>query len=130
MIGIDTNVLVRFLVADDPEQSEAARALVLRATPDAPLFVGTLVLAEVYWVLTRAMRYSPETVIRMLAELIDVPEFVFEHDRDARTLLSLMSAVDLADGLIAAAAIRAGCRRTVTFDRAAARALPDMELLS
>ena len=57
MTAVDTNVIVRYLVADDPGQAEAARSLLEQLTPDNPGFICSEVVIEAAWVLERSYRF-------------------------------------------------------------------------
>ena len=76
MIGLDTNVLVRYIVQDDPDQSAAAERLIEgRCTAQAPGYVSVLVLAELVWVLTSAYDYKKVAVIPVIRQLLRVRLF-------------------------------------------------------
>lgn len=132
MIGLDTNVLLRFLVPDDDRDQHAivARFMAQRTASD-PAFVSLVTLTETVWLLRRRLRYPNEHIRRAIVVLLSSPDFVFEeHDR----LMALCDRGewdrgDLADHLIAWIGLKHGCVSTVTFDRQAARAVPGMELL-
>ena len=131
MKGIDTNVLLRFLLNDDPVQSAAARSFVEAHTETGgTIFVNRVVLCETVWVLTRGYRYGKDVVADMLDELLDA-EGISIEDRvqvaDAVTLWR--SGFDFADALIGKINTAAGCATTLTFDRKAAR-LADFQLIS
>ena len=82
MIGVDTNVLVRYLVRDIPEQAEAARSLLEGLTPESPGFISREVAIETVWVLERSYRFSREQIADILKELTAVDELVFEAVED------------------------------------------------
>ncbi len=132
MIGIDTNVLLRFLVDDDVEQNESARRFMAERTEDDPVYLSAVVLAETVWVLRRRLGYSQRQITEMLRRLLGSVEAVIEFAEELEVALLEPDATisDLADCLVAWAALKAGCSRVVTFDRKAARAIPGMELLS
>ena len=123
MIGIDTNVLVRYLVQDDPEQSALASRLIDGLTVERPGFIALLTLAELVWVLRRAYGYRHELGRQTLAAILTTMEFQIE-DR-ALALAALRDyengGADYADCLIAQGALRAGCEAVYTFDRKATR---------
>lgn len=131
MIGIDTNVLVRFLVDDDERQNAAARGLLTGRTPEKPAFLSAVALAETVWVLRKRMEYPMPAIVAMLRELMSADSLIIEHTEELDALINGDDAriEDLADHLIAWSGIKAGCRTTVTFDRKAARSVPGMELL-
>lgn len=123
MIGIDTNILVRFLVQDDPAQAEAARSLFDRCSSRDPGFIGREVLVETVWVLERAYGKTPAQISGVILGLLESEELVIEEAADATVAAVAYGdgAGDFADHMIAAAAIRAGCKTLYTFDRKAAR---------
>jgi predicted nucleic-acid-binding protein len=124
MIGIDTNVLVRLLVADTPEQATAARVLVEEAEGRGEkVFVNRLVLAECLWVLASTYRTSKTDALSAVEKLAGHPVFVLE-DRDAWTdavATARKGRQEVVDLVVAATNAGKGCDTTFTFDRIAAR---------
>jgi len=122
MQGIDTNVLVRMIVDDDPDQCAAARAWASRLTPEAPGYVGLITSVEFIWVLQRTYGFARTAIIDTLRQLLNVPEIIFEDADDLNTALwrAEQSAADIVDALIVVRNTRAGCSDTVSFDRRAA----------
>ncbi|BCX82008.1 hypothetical protein MIT9_P1590 [Methylomarinovum caldicuralii] len=123
MICIDTNVLVRYLVQDDPEQSVLANRLIDGLSAECPGFIALLTLAELVWVLRRAYGYRRELIQQALAAILTTVEF---HIEDRPLALAALQAYengcgDYADCLIVHGALRAGCETIYTFDRKAAR---------
>ena len=123
MIGLDTNVLVRYFVKDDPEQTRRAVGLIHALTPTEPGFVGLAVLVELIWVITRRYRMKRDAISQTLAILLTSREIVVEQSDTVRAALQFHRSgnAGFADCLIAASAKAAGCSQTVTFDRIAAR---------
>jgi predicted nucleic-acid-binding protein len=132
VIGLDTNVLVRFLVDDDPAQNERARAFLSSRSFDDPVFVSAVTLAETVWLLNRRLKFPIASVIAMLRDLLASEGLVVEYADELGQLIGGdgTPGTDIADYLIAWAGRSAGCARTVTFDRAAAKSVPGMELLA
>ena len=130
MIALDTNVLVRFLVQDDPDQARLADEIIDQLTEEAPAFVGREVLVELVWVLERAYRLERAEIAGALDGLLAATELVIEGADDIGPALELYrnDGFGFADLMIAAAARRAGASEVVTFDRKAAR-LPGVRLL-
>ena len=130
MIALDTNVLVRFLVQDDPEQARLAGEVIDQLSEEAPGFVGREVLVELVWVLERAYRLGRAEIAGALDGLLASTELVIEGADEIGPALELYrnDGFGFADLTIAAAARRVGAREVVTFDRKAAR-LPGMRLL-
>ncbi len=123
MIGLDTNVVVRFLTQDDPIQSPIATRVMARLTRERPGFIGTVVLAEITWVLARAYKRPRAEIAGAVAGLLGSAEIVIENAPAAyRALGAYQQAAfaEFADALIAAAAASAGVSETVTFDKNAA----------
>jgi predicted nucleic-acid-binding protein len=130
VIGLDTNVLVRFLVQDDPDQARAAGVLIAGLTEADPGFVCREVLLELVWVLERAYGLARQDIAAALAGLLEARELVVEGgDRVAVAADRYRKGgAGFADQMVALAGQGAGCRETVTFDRKAA-GLPGMRLL-
>ena len=123
MIGLDTNVLLRVFVDDEPKQVAAVRRFVERAAPDG-LFISDLVLAETVWTLARRFRAKKDRVVEVLRQLLERAEFVFENRHDFRAALRAFASgrVDFADCLIAMRSRRLGVATTVSFDEDAIEA--------
>lgn len=130
MIGLDTNVLVRFLVQDDPEQAAAATALISGLTQSDPGFVCREVLVELVWVLERAYALPRTDIALALDGLLEAQELVIETaDRVAVAVDRYRKGgAGFADQMVALAGQGAGCSVTVSFDRKAAN-LPGMRLV-
>jgi predicted nucleic-acid-binding protein len=130
VIGLDSNVLLRHLVQDDPGQARLASAVLGELTPDEPGFVSLVALAEVAWVLRQGYRLPKPVVLDHLENLLSARELEFE---DAETVWTAVmqgrDGADFADALIADTAQLWGCEEVVTFDRRAAETL-GMRLLS
>jgi predicted nucleic-acid-binding protein len=119
LIGLDTNVLVRYLVEDDPEQSPRATALVEQAHEQGQrLFVPQVVLCELVWVLDSVYRYPLERITTVLRDLLRARQLVIEDLDSARKALDRYSAHggDFADYLIVERCRVAGCERVASFD--------------
>lgn len=123
MIGLDTNILVRYFVKDEPEQTRLAVNLIYALSPAEPGWVGQATILELVWVMTRIYRVKKDRVAQVLDMLLASRDIVVGQDDTVREALRLYSVgnADFADCLIASSAKAAGCSRTVTFDRRAAR---------
>lgn len=123
MIGLDTNLLVRYLTQDDAAQSkQAARIIDAAIEADEDLYLNHIVVCELTWVLSRAYGYAKDELLGVLEKILAAGQFAFE-DKDSlwRALEAFRrSRADFADGLIGVKNSTAGCRTTVTLDRAAA----------
>jgi len=127
MIGVDTNVLLRHILQDDPVQSPAASAFFAGRTSDDPVYVGRVVLVEALWSLRRWHGSDRSALVKMVRLLMSSNEAILE-DRVSihRALRDAEEAdADLVDAIIAHAAIDAGAVGAVTFDKRAQR-LPGM----
>jgi predicted nucleic-acid-binding protein len=130
MIGIDTNVLVRLLVADDQRQFEKARRLVRQeAARGDPVMVSQLVLLECEWVLRSRYGFAKAAIFGVLSGLLDSTDLQIEDEAGVEEALYLWkdSGADFADCLIAARNRALGCDSTLSFDAKAAK-LPGSRL--
>lgn len=130
MIALDTNVLVRFLVQDDPGQAELATRVIDQLTDEAQSFVSREVLIELVWVLERAYRLGRAEIATALDGLLAATELDVEGSDEVAPALELYrnDGFGFADLMIAAAARRVGAIELMTFDRKAAR-LPGVHLI-
>lgn len=130
MIGIDTNVLVRFIAQDDPVQSPKATVFMASLSRTNPGYVTLVALAEMAWVLRNHYRISRHALGDVVERLLNLPEVVIDCEPQVReTLIAFRaSSMDFSDQLIECCGNAAGCTETVTFDRKAAR-LTGMRLL-
>lgn len=131
MIGIDTNILVRYFTQDDAEQAKAATEfLKSECTTERPGWVNRIALCELVWVLERVYRSSREEIANVLEVLIQTAEFQIEDLTCVWNALSVYrdENVDFSDALLAATNLAHGCELTITFDRKAAN-LPGMRPL-
>jgi len=124
MLGIDTNVIVRLVVADDAAQTQRARKLIDQAlSRDEPVLVSLLVLLESEWVLRSRYRFGREALLSIFRALLESHELSFEDEPALEEALFRWkdNACGFADCLIAAHNRQMGCRATATFDGKAAR---------
>jgi predicted nucleic-acid-binding protein len=129
MLGIDTNVVVRLLVADDAGQTQRARRIVEHAlSRDEPVLVSLLVLLETEWVLRSRYGFNREALQGIFRSLLEARELSFEDEPALEEALFHWkdSPCEFSDCLITAHNRRMGCRATATFDARAAR-LPGAE---
>ena len=127
MLGIDTNVLVRFLVRDEEAQFEKARKLIKReVAAGSSVLVNQLVLLETEWVLRSRYSLAKNLIIQAISGLLDASDVRFEDEPAVEEALFIWkdSAADFADCLIGAKNRRLGCRATATFDMKASK-LPE-----
>lgn len=123
MIGIDTNILVRYLTRDDEQQSEIAHNYLMNEFTIEPAFINRIVQCEVVWVLERAYHYSREQIAHALEMIFRTRQFQVEDQEAALTALRLyrQSKADYADALIGVSNKVAGCELTITFDKKASK---------
>lgn len=117
MLGVDTNVLVRFLAEDDALQTpQAIRAL--SSANNQPIYVCRVVAAETFWVLTKVKKFPRQSVIDALRGVFGSVDFKVEAEDIMMQALDDCERVgcDFADALIALENRRAGCEATLTFD--------------
>jgi len=124
VIGLDTNILVRYIVQDHAEQSLAATRLIeTRCTQESTGFVSIIVLLELVWVLAAAYEYDKPVIASVIDQVLRTTEFTVEDGglvwlalRDFKS-----GSADFADCLIAHRNHSSGCETTFTFDRNAAK---------
>ena len=123
MIGLDTNVLVRYIMQDEPGQSAKATRLIESLDPDNPGFVCMVTVIELYWVLSSCYDLSPKQAADALEALVHSRQLVVERsDMVVRALrIHAGGKADFPDCLIERSAAAAGCVQTMTFDVRAAR---------
>jgi predicted nucleic-acid-binding protein len=123
VIGLDTNVLVRYIMQDDIQQSPLATRVVESLTPESPGFVPLVVVVELAWVLSSAYELSRGQLIEAFEALLRTKELIIERGEIVWKGLRLLQrgSGDFADYLIACSAEAAGCTRTMTFDRGAVK---------
>jgi predicted nucleic-acid-binding protein len=124
MLGVDTNVLVRYLTRDDQPQYEKARRLIDREVAKGePILVSLLVMLETEWVLRSRYDMAKAGVITAFSALLDAADLKIEDEPSVEAAVYSWkdSAADFADCLIEARNRRLGCRATATFDGRALR---------
>ena len=125
MIGIDTNVLVRYLAQDDPAQSKrASRFIEHECSAATPGFISLVVLVELVWVSESCYGASHAAVAEIVRRILSIRQLVIQDVEMAWKALRLFesSKADFADCLVERMAAAAGCSGVMTFDKAAAKA--------
>jgi len=123
MTGLDTNVLVRYITQDDPQQSILATQFIEKqCTPESPGFINYIVLCELVWVLRRCYKAERTQSLQVIEQLlrtaqfqIQEPQVVWRALRQAQT-----GQADFADYLISQINLTHDCEITFTFDTGAA----------
>ena len=121
MISLDTNVLVRYLVADDPDQAERAHAVIRQArSAGRKVYLSQIALCELVWVLAGAYKAAKKDILYALNLLSDNPDFVCDDPYRVRRAIDRYAAgtADFSDYLLAEACADAGALVTYTFDKA------------
>ena len=123
MIGLDTNVLVRYVAQDDVSQSPLATRLIESLTVDVPGYVSLVSVVELVWVLAGCYASTRSEIGEVLETLLRTKEIVVAHADTVWKALRLFreGKADFADCLIERSANEAGCSHTATFDRIAAK---------
>jgi predicted nucleic-acid-binding protein len=124
MIGLDTNVLVRYLAQDDPTQSPRATEMIeSQLTRQNPGFISLIAMAETVWVLGRSLKLKSVEVAELIERLLEVDELVIESEQEVfAAMIALKDGQgSFADALIGALGRKAGCSHTLTFDQKALR---------
>lgn len=132
MIGLDTNVVIRYLVQDDAKQASIATRLIEKTlSSDEPGFLAHITLCEIAWVLEDCYSQSQAQIATILQTLFMTKQIVAQEAELAWKALRAFQnrESDFSDALIALTGIKAGCTHTVTFDKAAAK-LDGFKLLS
>jgi predicted nucleic-acid-binding protein len=122
MIGLDTNVLVRFLVRDDEAQYERARRLIRReARAGEPACISLVVLLEAEWVLRSRYQLSKAELIGAFSDLLSAVDLTFEDEAAIEEALFIWqdAGAQFADCLIGARYRALACSATATFDQGA-----------
>jgi predicted nucleic-acid-binding protein len=129
MIGLDTNIIVRYLTQDGPMQSAKAREIVeRRLTEEKPGFVSIVAMVETVWVLERAYKLRPHEIVGAVERMLQTDVLVVENEQEVFTAMIALKEGQgsFADAVIAALGARVGCSATLTFDPKALR-LPGFE---
>ena len=125
MIGIDTNVLVRYIVQDDPAQSKrASRFIEDECSASAPGFISLVVLVELVWVSESCYGASRDEVADIVRRMLGIRQLVVQDAEIVWKALRHFESgkADFSDCLAERIAAAAGCAKMVTFDKAAAKA--------
>lgn len=123
MIGVDTNVVIRYLAQDDAKQSALATRLIENQCSAAmPAYICLVVLVEVVWVSESCYGATRSEIATIVRRLLSVKQFVVQETEIAWQALRLFEAskADFSDCLIKCGAVAAGCDQIMTFDKQAA----------
>ncbi len=123
MIGLDTNVLVRYIMQDDPKQSPKATKLIGSLSVAAPGFLSLVSVVELVWVLSSCYGLTRDQLVQTLELMLRTKEVIIDGADLVLKALRIFKAstADFADCLIERTASSAGCTKTMTFDISAAK---------
>ncbi|TAK74515.1 MAG: PIN domain-containing protein [Gammaproteobacteria bacterium] len=124
MKGIDTNVLVRYIVQDDPQQSRQATLFIEETCSDEKtIFITGIIICELVWVLEAAYDYPRQSIAAVIEKILETRQFhIFQSDILWKSLHDYQHLnVDFADSYINHLNVANGCEYTMTFDKKAAR---------
>ncbi|MEJ7832874.1 MAG: type II toxin-antitoxin system VapC family toxin [Nocardioides sp.] len=122
MIGLDTNVLLRWLVRDVPEHVVAADAVMASLSVERPGFVTQVTVVEMAWALRSTYQRTKTEVLDVLEALLRTRELEFDDGESMwEAVVHARAGADFADALIAETFRLYGVEESVTFDRDAAR---------
>ncbi|MFA6713755.1 MAG: type II toxin-antitoxin system VapC family toxin [Victivallaceae bacterium] len=121
MIGIDTNILVRYLVQDDERQASVANKILDRVSDINPAFINNIVMCETVWVLSKAYKFKKTLIIKTIEQILSTSGIEFENAGGIRKALRHYDSgnADFSDYLIAEINKENGAKTTYTFDRKA-----------
>lgn len=123
MIGLDTNVLVRYIMQDDVKQAALASELIEALTLEEPGFIPLVAVVELVWVLSSSYELVRSQVVQALEALLQTKEIQVENAEVVWRAVRMYraSAADFADCLVERSAAAAGCTRTLSFDQGAVK---------
>jgi predicted nucleic-acid-binding protein len=123
MIGLDTNVLVRYIMQDDPKQTPKATQLIESLDSDNPGYITMVSVVELYWVLTSNYELTGQQASQALEAILRTKQFLVERADQVMRALRVFGEgkTDFADCLIERSASGAGCSKTMTFDSGASK---------
>jgi len=129
--GLDTNLLVRLITGDHPEQQARARRYVEKhCTAAEPGFVNRIVLAELIWTLKRGYGYDHHELSTVVEALLATAELEIESSSAVRSALRHFArGADFVDALVFSVNAERGCDATATFDKTAAKRLPNADVV-
>lgn len=118
MKGLDTSILIRYLVQDDPIQSPRANKIIEKLTEQAPGFVTVVVIAEVAWVLRSRYKATPPEIADAVERILSIGSLRVQNEQQVyeAVVASRSGEGTLADALICSLAKSAGGTKTLTFD--------------
>ena len=122
MIGLDTNILIRYIVQDDEEQARLASEIIEnQCNVENPAFINEVTLCEIIWVLKRAYRYDKKVILTLLQHLLNTSEIYISSHAEAWLAYTdyEQGNADFSDYFIARINKKFGCPFTFSFDKKA-----------
>ncbi|MBW8322466.1 MAG: type II toxin-antitoxin system VapC family toxin [Arenimonas sp.] len=132
LVGLDTNIVIRLLTNDDPDQRRSALLFAEGLGKDYLAFLPLICVVELDWALRSQLGYTRQDASNAISKLLRVRGLTVEHHDLVLKALRLVTQnnADFADALIAVRSIEEGCISVKTFDKRAASRVPGMELLA
>lgn len=132
LVGLDTNIVIRLLTNDDPDQRRSALQFAAGLGKEYLAFLPLICVVELDWALRSQLGYTRQDASNAISKLLRVRGLTVEHhDLILKALRQVaQNNADFADALIAARSIEEGCISVKTFDKRAASRVPGMELLA
>jgi predicted nucleic-acid-binding protein len=123
MIGLDTNIVLRYLLQDDPVQTPKVTRLIERLSPENCGFISIPTVLEIVWVLRSLFKYTSTQIAAQIEQLLAVDTFEVQNEQQVfEAAFALKRGLgEFEDALIAALSAWAGCSETDTFDRRTSR---------
>jgi len=131
LIGLDTNVVIRYLVQDDKKQSASATRFIEKTlTTEIPGYINHITLCEIAWVLQRCYGVKKQQLREVIEALLTTKQLIVENVEITWKALREYDSnnTDFCDALIDQINKKSGCEHSVTFDKKAAK-LPGFDLL-
>jgi len=131
VIGLDTNVLLRYLLRDDPRQSPKGAQALEHLTKSSPGFVSLVTVVEISWVLDTVYGFAPQEIARAIEYLLQAESLFLQNEQEVSAAVQALKSGQgsFDDALIGALGSWAGCTATLTFDKRASR-LQGFELIA
>src|ERR1700722_1723922 len=132
MVGLDTNVILRYLLQDDPKQTPLANHIVDQVlSQENPGFITLVTVLEIVWVLRSLLKQTRTEIATHLENLLAADTLEVQNEQQVfEAVFALRRGTgEFEDALIGALNAWAGCPHTLTFDKRALR-LPYFQLIS
>lgn len=123
MIGLDTNVIIRYIVKDDPTQSALAVKFIRSVSEDDPAFVSLVVVGELIWVIESSYGFNGSELVDVIESPLSSKELILENAELVSQAVHLFKPgeADFSDSLTERSGHARGCRHTLTFDQKGAK---------